>query len=877
MIFDRQRQRLLLQGKEYTAGDIFRLVAEGVENCPPALWDLYLFLEKWFDASPVITVHTSGSTGTPKELVVCKDRMMQSARLTCEFLNLQAGDTALLCMNLRYIGAMMVVVRSLVAGLNLIVRPASGHPLSDIEEPLRFAAMVPLQVYNTLRVPEEKERLEQTDILIIGGGAVDDSLEAEISALPTAVYSTYGMTETLSHIALRRLNGETASKHYYPFPSVELSLSAESTLVIKAPLICGEVLQTNDIACIYPDGSFTIAGRKDNVINSGGIKIQAEEMEKRLRPFIPVPFVVTSVPDPRLGQALTLLIAGQVDARELESKLQTVLDAYHRPRHIFMTESIPQTENGKTDRAGCRILARQMKKLHPLMFAGTGSDVGKSIISAAFCRIFRQDGYRPAPFKAQNMALNSYATPEGLEIGRAQAVQAEAAGVPCHTDMNPLLLKPQSDRTSQVVLNGKPIGSRGAYDYFRKEGREELRREVCAAYDRLAQKYNPIVLEGAGSISEINLREVDLVNLPMAMYAGADVILVADIDRGGVFASVYGSVMLLTPEERKHVKGILINKFRGDIRLFESGVKMLEELCGIPVVGVVPYYKDIYIEEEDSLALATKSLQAEQGKVNIAVVLLRHLSNFTDFNVLERDPRVHLFYTNNTDELAKADIIILPGSKSTLADLYELRRNGVAQSVIRAHHEGTAVLGICGGYQLMGQEVLDPDHVEGEIERLPGLGLLPVSTRMTGEKVTRQVNFQLLESCRAVVPQGNSSPSIFNNQPSVSHFQLKGYEIHMGSTVPVEGASASPLNRLESGQCDGYIVDRTCMGTYIHGILDNPEFIDFLLEPFASKLSEEAETFNYRQFKEEQYDKLADHVRQHVNLPLIYKILTDNN
>lgn len=877
MIFDRQRQRLLLQGKEYTAGDISRLVAEGAENCPPALWDLYFFLEKWFDASPVIIVHTSGSTGTPKELVVRKDRMMQSARLTCEFLNLQAGDTALLCMNLRYIGAMMVVVRSLVAGLNLIVRPASGHPLSDIEEPLRFAAMVPLQVYNTLRVPEEKERLEQTDILIIGGGAVDDSLEAEMSALPTAVYSTYGMTETLSHIALRRLNGDTASKHYYPFPTVELSLSAESTLVIKAPLICGEVLQTNDIACIYPDGSFTIAGRKDNVINSGGIKIQAEEMEKRLRPFIPVPFVVTSVPDPRLGQALTLLIAGQVDVRELESKLQTVLDAYHRPRHIFMTESIPQTENGKTDRAGCRILARQMKKLHPLMFAGTGSDVGKSIIAAAFCRIFRQDGYRPAPFKAQNMALNSYATPEGLEIGRAQAVQAEAAGVPCHTDMNPLLLKPQSDRTSQVVLNGKPIGSRGAYDYFRKEGREELRREVCAAYDRLAQKYNPIVLEGAGSISEINLREVDLVNLPMAMYAGADVILVADIDRGGVFASVYGSVMLLTPEERKHVKGILINKFRGDIRLFESGVKMLEELCGIPVVGVVPYYKDIYIEEEDSLALATKSLQAEQGKVNIAVVLLRHLSNFTDFNVLERDPRVHLFYTNNTDELAKADIIILPGSKSTLADLYELRRNGVAQAVIRAHREGTAVLGICGGYQLMGQEVLDPDHVEGEIERLPGLGLLPVSTRMTGEKVTRQVNFQLLESCRAAVPQGNSSPSIFNNQPSASHFQLKGYEIHMGSTVPVEGASASPLNRLESGLCDGYIVDRTCMGTYIHGILDNPEFIDFLLEPFAGKLSEAAETFNYRQFKEEQYDKLADHVRQHVNLPLIYKILTDNN
>ena len=864
MIFDRQQQRLLLEGKEYAPEDISRLVAEGAGNCPPALWDLYLFLNEWFDASPVITVHTSGSTGVPKELVVRKDRMMQSARLTCEFLNLQAGDTTLLCMNLRYIGAMMMVVRSLVAGLNLVVRPASGHPLSDVEVPLKFAAMVPLQVYNTLRVPAERKRLEHTDILIIGGGAVDDSLEAELKTIPIAAYSTYGMTETLSHIALRRLNGEAASKCYYPFPSVELSLSAENTLIVKAPLICDDVLQTNDIACLCSDGGFTIAGRKDNVINSGGIKIQAEEMENRLQPFIPVPFAVTAVPDPRLGQALTLLIAGKPDIKELENKLQAVLETYYRPKHIFITELIPQTENGKIDRTGCRILAQQMNRLHPLMFAGTGSDVGKSIISAAFCRIFKQDGYRPAPFKAQNMALNSYATPEGLEIGRAQAVQAEAAGVPCHTDMNPLLLKPQSDCTSQVVLNGRPIGNRSAYGYFHKEGREELRREVCAAYDRLSKKYNPVVLEGAGSISEINLREVDLVNLPMAMYAGADVILVADIDRGGVFASVYGSVMLLTPEERKHVKGILINKFRGDIRLFESGVKMLEELCGIPVVGVVPYYKDIYIEEEDSLALATKSLQAEQGKVNIAVVLLRHLSNFTDFNVLERDPRVHLFYTNNTEELAKADIIILLGSKSTLADLYELRRNGVAQAVIRAHREGAAVLGICGGYQLMGQEVFDPDHVEGDIERLPGLGLLPVSTRMTGEKVTRQVKFQLFENGGRATEDGTLKLS------------MSGYEIHMGSTVPIEGTSASPLNMLEDGLCDGYIVDSTCMGTYIHGILDNPEFIDFLLKPFAGKLSETAEAFNYQQFKEEQYDKLAEHVRQHVDMPLIYKILTDN-
>ena len=468
------------------------------------------------------------------------------------------------------------------------------------------------------------------------------------------------------------------------------------------------------------------------------------------------------------------------------------------------------------------------KNLHPLMLAGTGSDVGKSIIAAAFCRIFLQDGYHPAPFKAQNMALNSYATPEGLEIGRAQAVQAEAAGVPCHTDMNPLLLKPSSDHTSQVVLNGRPIGNRNAYEYFRREGREELRKEVHAAFDRLAARYNPVVMEGAGSISEINLRDSDLVNLPMAMHAGADVILVADIDRGGVFASVYGSVMLLRPEERKHIKGILINKFRGDIRLFESGVKMLEDLCGVPVVGVVPYYKDIYIEEEDSVMLQTKNIRAGQGKVNIAVVLLRHLSNFTDFNVLERDPRVHLFYTNNTDELMKADIILLPGSKSTLSDLYELRRNGVAQAIARAHREGATVMGICGGYQLMGQEVCDPDHVEGEIERLPGLGLLPVSTRMQGEKITRQVRFHFLEGSET----------------------CEGYEIHMGTTTPLADAPASPLNHLADGREDGYFADRTCMGTYVHGILDNPSVIDYLLEPFADKLKET--TFDYKAFKEEQ-------------------------
>ena len=489
------------------------------------------------------------------------------------------------------------------------------------------------------------------------------------------------------------------------------------------------------------------------------------------------------------------------------------------------------------------------------MIQGTMSNAGKSLICAALCRIFRQDGYKVAPFKSQNMALNSYATPDGLEIGRAQAVQAEAAGVPCHTDMNPLLLKPQSDHTSQVVLNGKPIGNRNAYDYFRKEGREELRKEVYAAFDRLSVRYNPVVMEGAGSLAEINLRETDLVNMPMAIHAGADVILVGDIDRGGVFASVYGSLMLLTPEERKHVKGILINKFRGDIRLFEPGIKMLEELCGIPVLGVVPYYKDIHIEEEDSVSLAMKSVHAMQGKVNVAVVLLRHLSNFTDFNVLERDPRVHLFYTNNVDELEKADIILLPGSKSTLDDLYELRRNGVAGAIVRARRRGATIMGICGGYQMMGQQILDPEHVEGDLEALPGLGLLPMVTRMSGEKVTRQIKFTL---------SGSSSD------------RMDGYEIHMGVTTPVEGETVCPLNRLEDGSMDGCRVDEKCMGTYIHGILDNASFIDFLLKPYAHQLTEEAETFNYQTYKEQQYDKLADHVRAHVNIPLVYQILTED-
>lgn len=360
MKMDISKQSLLLEGKRYTADDLCQLKAETEEDDSSPLRELHDFLRLWFNDSPFITVYTSGSTGTPKELTVRKEQMMQSARLTCEFLDLREGDTALLCMNLRYIGAMMVVVRSLVAGLNLIVRPASGHPLEDVEEPLRFAAMVPLQVFNSFQIPEEKERLRKTEILIIGGGAVNESLEADIRNLPGAVYSTYGMTETLSHIALRRLNGDAASEHYYPFPSVTLSLSSEQTLVINAPLVCDDILQTNDIGRIYSDGSFTILGRKDNIINSGGIKIQAEEIEKQLRSVISVPFVITSVSDKRLGQALTLLMEYQNDMPEIETQIQALLSPYHRPKYIRIVDQIPQTGNGKIDRAGCSALARKI-------------------------------------------------------------------------------------------------------------------------------------------------------------------------------------------------------------------------------------------------------------------------------------------------------------------------------------------------------------------------------------------------------------------------------------------------------------------------------------------------------------------------------------
>jgi adenosylcobyric acid synthase len=484
--------------------------------------------------------------------------------------------------------------------------------------------------------------------------------------------------------------------------------------------------------------------------------------------------------------------------------------------------------------------------LRSIMFVGTGSNVGKSVITTGFCRIFKQDGYHPAPFKAQNMSLNSYATPEGLEIGRAQAVQAEACSIPCHTDMNPVLLKPTTDRNSQLVLHGKPAGNFSAVEYFLSGNRETLFAEVKKAYHRLAVRHSPIVMEGAGSISELNLKHRDITNMRMALEAGAATYLIADIDRGGVFGSLYGTIALLTPEERTLIKGIIINKFRGDPQLFEEGRVMLEDLCQTPVVGILPFFRDIFIEEEDSIALRYKQNRPVSGKVNIGVVLLNRLSNFTDFDRLGQDPRVNLFFTRDADTILKADIVILPGSKNTLEDLMALKDNGVAEAILKAFKNQKTVIGICGGYQMMGEVVEDPLHVETGRDPVMGLGLLPVRTVMQPEKTTRQCSFRFRD-----------------------HQQLcKGYEIHMGVTQP--SGDERPLNYFPEGGADGYFLHDKCWGTYLHGILDNREVIDELISPYTEL---PGETSDYPQYKEQQYDRLAALIRQHIDMEKIYKTL----
>lgn len=518
------------------------------------------------------------------------------------------------------------------------------------------------------------------------------------------------------------------------------------------------------------------------------------------------------------------------------------------------------------------------QQLKPIMFVGTSSDAGKSIINAAFCRIFRQDGYRPAPFKAQNMSLNSYSTPEGGEMGRAQVVQAEACGLEPHTDMNPVLLKPTNDKSSQVIVCGRPVGNLSARDYFGKQNhKEELFAEAIRAFDRLAARYNPIVLEGAGSISELNLRDRDITNMRMALQTGASTYLVADIDRGGVFGSVYGTIALLRPEEKALIKGIIINKFRGDASLFDEGRQILHELTGIPVVGVIPWFYDIKIEEEDSVALDMKTNTYRDGKINVAIILLRRMSNFTDFDVLDTDPRFNAYYTHTPQEVEKADIILLPGSKNTLADLQGIRASGVAEAILRAYKAGKKVIGICGGYQMMGVRLEDPDAIEGNLPAVPGLGLLPQCTVIEPEKITRQSLFAFLpatEQQGAAQPAANKSPlPDRQTAPAAEALNCRGYEIHMGRTVRLNGVPDKPVARLADGRTDGYYLDERCWGSYLHGILDNPAVLDHLAAGFDKGPVDARPPFDYAAFKETQYDKLADLVRSHVDLEYIYRSL----
>jgi len=489
------------------------------------------------------------------------------------------------------------------------------------------------------------------------------------------------------------------------------------------------------------------------------------------------------------------------------------------------------------------------------MILGSGSDVGKSIMVAGLCRIFRQEGIRVAPFKAQNMALNSFITPEGGEMGRAQVVQAQAAGLAPHVDMNPILLKPSSDVGSQVIVHGRVFGNYAARDYYRLKPR--LVRKVMESYRRLAQAYDLIVLEGAGSAVELNLKHNDLVNFSMAKRAGAAVLLVADIDRGGVFAATIGAFHLLTPSERRMLKGFIINKFRGDAALFQEGEAIITRRTGRPVLGVVPYDRDLVLPEEDSVALGKKRRDGtwgEDGVLKIGVVRLPHISNYTDFDPLEQEPGVALRYLDHRDKLDGLDLLILPGTKNTISDLLYIKESGLFPQIQAYSRTGGRVVGICGGYQILGQEVRDPLGVEGEPRTEAGLGLLPLITTMAGAKTTTQVEARW--------------------QDGTGNGVLSAYEIHMGVTEPRgEGQPAFEIisrNGAPLKVADGWISpNRRVWGTYLHGLFDNDGFRRAFLEEVReeqSAMETAPRELSYKKFQETQLDRLADLLRRHLDM-----------
>lgn len=480
-----------------------------------------------------------------------------------------------------------------------------------------------------------------------------------------------------------------------------------------------------------------------------------------------------------------------------------------------------------------------MQKLKPIMIVGTGSDVGKSWVTTGICRWLKNHGFTPAPFKAQNMSLNSFSTPGGLEIGRAQAVQAEASKLVPLVEMNPILLKPSSVNTSQVVLNGRPIGNQSAKEYF-SNGKSELFEEAKSAFHTLNNSYSPVVMEGAGSISELNLKHRDIVNMRMAQAANACVYLVADIDRGGLFGSVYGTLQLLEPWERKLIKGVIVNKFRGDASLFEEGKKMLEDLTDTPVLGVLPYASDIILEEEDSVALSQRKTSAQPDQLNVAVVHLHYMSNYTDFQALEQEPLINLYYTRDRKELKKADVIIIPGTKNTVEDLVTLRKDGITET-IQNLYGNIPIIGICGGYQMMGKWIEDPFGIESNRGKEMGMGLFDITTTLNKEKTVVQQKFTFKHHSETCV----------------------GYEIHMGNTVTPHGKH---LNIVD-GSPEGYFDGDKSWGTYLHGILDNQIVVNELLH----LKDRNAQAKNYMSFKEEQYDKLAGWIDQHLDMDTIVR------
>jgi adenosylcobyric acid synthase len=502
------------------------------------------------------------------------------------------------------------------------------------------------------------------------------------------------------------------------------------------------------------------------------------------------------------------------------------------------------------------------------MVLGTGSDAGKSLTVAALCRILRQDGFNVAPFKAQNMSLNSFATREGHEIGRAQAMQAQAAKIEPHVDMNPILLKPTSDIGSQVILNGKVLGNYRGVDYYNLK--TQLSATVSAAYKRLAARYDVIVLEGAGSPVEMNLKDRDVVNLKMAEIADAKCMLVADIDRGGVFGSLVGTYSLLEPTERDRFFGFLINKFRGDINLFSSGTAYLEDKLAQPCVGVIPYLHDHGIDDEDSVSLERREVKAGPGsndRLSVCVIAYPYLSNFTDFTALEQQPNVTVYYARRSKEIELAEVLILPGSKNTISDLLWLKRNGMKAAIERHVAVGKPLLGICGGFQMLGRRIRDPFRTESDVEATDGLGILDVETCLLREKITLQAIAKLKN------PNSLTGKSV--------NAQFSGYEIHLGDTTL--GENVQPLFRLQrlgdaQWQDDGAISEAgRVMGTYLHGMFDSVEGLNWLLSHWrriCEKNGTSASVSDPAVERERRYDALADHFRGHMNLDLIYQALS---